>query len=637
VPNRKEAPKGAPWKVSPSTLAIVAGLVAGALYLPALQYGWVWDDATLAASHGTAGAAAEGFRPALALLQRGEWLLGAGSPAMYHFTNLLLHAVGTWLFFLLALDLGASAGVAFVASLLFGVHPVHVESVAFISGRAPMMGTVFSIASLLAARTATLCSPEGCRSRTIWWAYGLFAVAALTHEVALAVPFLLVGLDRWGTVRVPFKQRRVHYAGFFALWAVTILLRLKYPGAHPAPLGERGLPEGHAMRALVLSAGEYLKMLAWPSPLNAVRSLSAEAASSGAALLACAGMAALGAAFVAWRRGDPAARVGALILVLGLVTILPYPGTWSPNPFVAERLAYLPAVGFGLLVASLVTSLQAALGGARSVAIAASLVAAALAAYATMARVPVWRDNVALLQASAAASPRDPEPYLELAAHHAAMGDAVAALAALDKAIERDSTREESYSRRALVLGTLGRWPEAEASARRATILSPGSANAWASLGDALGQQGKAAEAVAASRRAIQIDSTESLFWYNLGVSLAATQDVAGAAGAYEKALAIDSTNVAAWNNLGTVYGGSGRLEEAKHAYAKAVEIEPSSIQAHMNLALAYLRLGDTARAAQERANIQKMDPVAARQLSGFFKDLDQKSAPKTGPPPARR
>jgi tetratricopeptide (TPR) repeat protein len=605
--------------------------VAGALYLPAIRFEGVWDDALLGPTHGAGGAAAEGFRPLLGLIQRGEWHLGAGNPALFHVTNALAHAVGTWLFFFLAMSLGASAGVAFLATLLFGAHPVHVESVAYISGRAAMFATVFSLGALLAARAASRSAPGAARTLSIVWAYVLFAAAALTHEAALVVPFILAGLERWGRDRAPSNAGRAPVAGFLALSVAAFALRFVFHGAAPPSLSERGLPEGHPLRAILASAGEYLRMLAWPNPLNAVRSLAPEAAASAAPIVALAlGLALLGA-FVWWRRSDPAARVGALILGFGLLPILPYPGWWSP--FAAERLAYFPSVGFVLLVVALLAALRESLRGMRSVVAAVAFVAAGLAVIATMARVPVWRDNVALLQASAAASPHDPEPYLQLAAHHAALGDPGSALAALDRAIERDPTREESYSRRALVLGSLGRWPEAEISARRATELAPRSAEAWANLGDALAQQGKTEEAVTASRRATELDSTQASLWYNLGVSLAARQDAAGATNAYQRALAIDSTNVEAWNNLGAIYGGSGRLEEAKHAYEKAVELAPTSLQARLNLALAYFRLGDREKAAEERQAIQRMNPAAAQQLSVLF----QESAPKPAPTAPRR
>lgn len=641
MPNRKEAPKGSPRKSHPGTpgrpgrprlslpaanpnvLAVVAGFLAGLLYIPALQFGWVWDDALLAAGRG---ASAPGS-PFLELLQRGEWALGTGNPALFHFTNLLFHAAAAWLLVHFAIHLGAPVWIAFVAALLFGANPLHVESVAFISGRAAMAAAVLSMGALLAARLPGA-RARGIRSGELWLAWLLFGAAVFTHFSALVTPFLLVGLDRWGAPRVAASERREAYAGYFLVWIAAILYRVFSPAAPGTTLAERGIPAGHQGAAIVHSLDDYLSLLVWPNPLNAVRSLSAEEAST-IPWLSLLVILAIVAAVLWWRRNDPLARIGGLVLVAGILPALPFDAFGAP--YVAERLAYLPSIGFTLLLASLLAALAGR--GSRLLALLLGMAVAVLAAYATLNRIPAWADNVSLLQASARVAPGDPEPYLQLAAHHAALGDAPAALTALDRAIERDSTRAEAFASRALVLGTMARWPEAESSARRATELEPTNAVAWANLGDALTQQGKSAEAISASRRAVELDGTEALFWYNYGVSLGATGDTAGAADAYRKALAIDSTHVGAWNNLGAIHGGQGRLEEARHAYEKAVQLAPASLQARMNLALAYLRLGNRERAAEERAVIQRMDPEAARQLAEFFKESD----PTSPPAPARR
>ena len=614
------------FRLPPAALGVVAAAFAGLLYLPTLQYGGVWDDTLLVATKGAGGPAAEGFRPLLRLMQQGEWALGAGNPSLYHMTNLLFHMAGTWLCFRFALHLGAAAGTALFVSLLFAAHPVHVESVAFISGRPAMMAAVFGLGSLLAARTPTLCSPDGCRSRTIYGAYALFAAAALTHESAMIVPLLLLALDRFGPSPVPFRQRRVHYSGFLAIGVVTVLVPIVHPPAAPPPLLDRGVPLGHEFAALLHSAADYVKMLFWPWPLNAIRSLGpgSSAATAGATLAA---LIAAVAGFTWWRRHDALARIGAILLGSGVMVVLPV--SWLWNPYVAERLAYLASVGAVLLLGSLVSQLRGAStgpGSSRVAATAAGVLVLTVASWTTLDRMPVWRNNVALLQSAAAASPHDPEPYLRLAEHYAAGNDAEGALQALDRAIGRDGARVEAHSRKALILGTLSRWPEAEAAARRATQIDPLSAEAWANLGDALAQQGKNDEGVKASRRAVELDATQAALWYNYGVSLAATGDGPGAAAAYRRALAIDSTHVGAWNNLGALHGGQGQLAEARRAYEKAVELAPNSIQARMNLALAYLRSGDRERAAEQRQVIQRMDPAAARQLLEFFAEVDTKT-----------
>ncbi|HSQ61140.1 MAG TPA: tetratricopeptide repeat protein [Acidobacteriota bacterium] len=646
MPNRKEAPKGAAREAGAprlqllfvsvprpdaNVLAIAAAFLAGLLYLPALQYGWVWDDAVLAAARGAGGAASSWPRPVLEWLQRGEWWLGAGNPALFHFTNLAFHAAGTWLFFLFATHVGLGPGIAFLFALLFGAHPVHVESVAYVSGRPAMVAAVFSLGALLAARTRTLCSPEGCRSKTIYAAYVLYALAAFTHEAALVTPFLLMGLDRWGPERVPATRRRVHYAGFLAIFFVAMLLRFAGPaGIAPSP-AERGLPEAGRAGALLIAAATNLRLLAWPFPANAMRALGESEAADPSSLLLAAGALLAVAAIVWWRRRDAAVRAGALVLALGLVVSLPFSGFSAA--FASDRDLYLASAGFGILVAGLAAAIAARGRFPASAVTLAGLAVAVGAGFAVQQRLPVWRDNIPLLEAATVADRSDPRPCLRLADHHAARGDARSALAALDQALVRDSTLAEARSRRALILGSLGRWPEAEEDARRAVAARPNDAGAWASLGDALAQQGKAAEAVEASRRAVAIDSTHAAVWYNYGVSLAGTQDAAGAEAAYRRALSIDSTLVEAWNNLGALYGGAGRIAEARDAYLKAVELAPSSIQARMNLALAYLRLGDKERAAQERLMLQRMDPAAARRLSEFFQELDAPAANAGGAP----
>jgi tetratricopeptide (TPR) repeat protein len=381
----------------------------------------------------------------------------------------------------------------------------------------------------------------------------------------------------------------------------------------------------------LIAAATSIGLLAWPFPSNAMRSLSDAEAADPSRMALAAALLLLVAGLVWWRRREAGVRAGALVLALGLLVSLP--GSGFTASFASDRELYYASVGFCLLVAALAASLSVRALLLKGAVAAACLVLAGTAAFAVRERLPVWRDNVPLLEAAAVADPTGPRPCLRLAEQHAARGDARSAVAALDEALVRDSTLADARVRRALLLGSLGRWPEAEEDARRAVASMPNDADAWASLGDALAQQGKAAEAVEASRRAVALDSTHAAVWYNYGVSLAGTQDAAGAERAYRRALSIDSTLVEAWNNLGALYGGAGRIAEARDAYVKAVELAPASIQARMNLALAYLRLGDKERAAQERLMLQRMDPAAARRLSEFFQELDAPAGIAGGAP----
>ena len=151
--------------LDPNALGLIAALAAIVLYIPAIQYGWVWDDRVMVDSQGHA--LLEGYRPLASLLFRLEWNLGYGTPLIAHLTSVMLHGAATFLFFRLALSLAAGPMLALVTSLLFAAHPVHVEAVAYISGRPDLLATTLALLALVIARKAELCTPEGCRSLKI--------------------------------------------------------------------------------------------------------------------------------------------------------------------------------------------------------------------------------------------------------------------------------------------------------------------------------------------------------------------------------------------------------------------------------------------------------------------------------------
>ena len=637
MPAKKEAKNRRP-DPSPGALGLLAAFFAVALYLPALPYGWVWDDQFLVSSHGAGGVGAEGFRLLASLLYRLEWTFGFGSPEIAHLVSVLLHGLATWLFFRVALQVGAALWIAFAAALLFGAHPVHVEAVAYISGRPDLLATVFVLGALLLARTAELCSPEGCRSWKIWPAYVAMVAAVLSDEVAIVTPLILVALDRWGPARIPWRRRLTHYSGFFAIVLVYLLVRYTSGGGTtPAPgtaHASSGIDAAARAWAVPMAFLEYVKMLAWPHPLNALRSLhAADIASAMSRLAPFAALLAI-VLVVAWRKRDPVARAGAVLLLLPLIPALPLP--FFVGSFAEERAAYLASVGFCLVVGSLYDWVAGRLKLPRPVLLLGAIGIAALAGLATLERLPVWKDNTSLLQAAAVAAPEDPAPHLMLVEHYTQDGHWDAALEEVDRAIAIDPRNHAAYSIKTTILSRLGRYPESEAAARKAVELQPRDAVSFANLSDALLQQGKIAPSVEAAARAVAIDSTMANGWYNYGVALSAAGDAPGAIHAYEKVVALQPDNVLALNNLGALLGSTGRLTEARDLYVRLVAVAPNSLEARMNLALAYLRLGDREGAAREREAVRRANPSAVRQLDKIFEAYMKEHPYKPPSKPAR-
>jgi len=590
--------------------------MAALLYLPALQYGWVWDDSVLISAKGAGGAATEGFRPFASFLYRAEWAAGYGSPGLFHFTSLALHGVVTWLVFLFARRVGAKTWVAFGAALLFGVHPVHTEAVAYVSGRPDLLATLFALASLLVATSAPVCGPGGCRNWRVWPAYGLFALAALTEEVALITPFVLVLLDRVTIPARTWRERRVVYAGFFGVLVAAILARIGSGGAMPAAHGE--VPAGTAHAAPLFAAYDALRAFVAPWDLNALRSLSKSIVTPGETLWRAAVVFVPVALLVWWRRRDPLARAGIVLLAVPLLPALPLP--LFEGPYLMERALYFSSVGFCLLVGSVAGFISEWIPGRARTTTAILVTVAAVLAVVTLARLPVWRDNVALLRAAAASDPKDPKPHLLLAEHYLALGDPDGALTAVERAIAIDPKNADAFHKQTAVFTLLGRFPQAEAAARTSVSLDPKDAIGWANLGDALMQQGKSVEAIDACRRAVALDSTNADNWYNLGVVLGSQDDLSEAIAAYRRTIEINPRHAQAVNNMGALLGASGRLEEARDAYRRCVQLTPMSVECRMNLALAYLRLGDRTAAKEERAVVERLDPQAVKRLDEIFR-----------------
>ncbi|MGE5177456.1 MAG: tetratricopeptide repeat protein [Bacteroidota bacterium] len=614
-------PGGGLRATSPVLLALIAAAVAALLYLPALQYGWVWDDSALVRSHALTSGASTGYHPAVAALYRMEWVAGIGNPAFYHFTSLVLHVLATWLVFLLIRGVCGGAWLAFGAALLFAAHPIHTEAVAYVSGRPDLLATVCALGALVLARGGSL-REGGWRSWRLAPALVLLGIGVLADEVALTTPFLLVGLDRWSRPRVPPRDRGPLYAAFFGVATAGLIGRAL---AHQIRLHEAHelLSPGAGVWGSVIAAYEFLRAMVVPVSLNAMRSLTPpEAASGSLRLAAIASLLAL-ALFVVLRRRNPLARTGALLLALPLLPALPI-GPFQ-GAYVEERAAYFATVGFCALAASLYAWIAGRGTIARGIAAGLALLVAVAAGYATEVRLPVWRSNTALLADAVRHDPRDPAPQLALADQFIADGNVGAALAAVDRAITLDSTQVEPYHKRTLLLSAMGNLPGAEAAARKAVAIQPNEAIFWANLGDILTRQGRIREANEASRRAVTLDPRNADNWYNYAVSLASSDSLDQAIVAYRRAIGINPQHFEAINNLGAALATSGRLAEARDAYQKAVDLNPTSVQARMNLALACAHLGDLDAANSQRQAIERMDPVAAARVVAVIKQVAAK------------
>jgi tetratricopeptide (TPR) repeat protein len=395
-------------------LAAVLAVLSTALYLIALHNGFAYDDVAVIQldtrihsldgwfSIFTRGYWADAelalYRPLTTMSFAVDWAISGGRPAWFLFVNALWNTAACVLAFLLLCRFVRPL-VAFGAALIFAAHPVHVEAVANVVGRAELGAAAFMLACLLMwPRTGAARHWPRVAAVAV-----LFALALLMKESAIMLPAMLVLLDAaTGDLR-PHNMRdwlRSRVAPLAAVSAVAIL----YLALRVAVLG--GVAPDRLDAALEVTAGSdrlltalqawpvYLRLLVMPTVLLADYGPHVIMPARGVTLMALAGalilLALIVGGVVAWRRGHGPA---ALALLWFPVAILPVSNLIIPiGIIVAERTLYLPSFALALGIALISQDLHATTRF-RAAAAAAIIVVAALFATRTLIRIPEWKST----------------------------------------------------------------------------------------------------------------------------------------------------------------------------------------------------------------------------------------------------
>jgi hypothetical protein len=421
---------------------VLVFVAAVALYLPTVRYGVVQDDRAIIASNPAAhsiGAALRAFddpywpretgaglyRPVTILSYAVDWTISGGRPGWLHVMNALWHGLATVLLVMLLARWLPTLGAA-AAGLVFAWHPVHVEAVASLVGRAELLTAVGILGALLAARRGRWALAVLCAA---------FAMFSKEHGVIVGVVILL---DRWLDPIPPLSQRERGTGGedyplafWIALGVVTIgflcaWFAVGWAGESDAAavFYDRGT-WGRLAIALpaVLRAG---LLLIWPASLSVDYNPQVLPARDGISFAAVLGLGVVVGipALALWcRRRAPAISFGAGIAAL---SCLPTANLFFPAGVVlAERNLYL-AVALPAVFVGWATTWVAARRGLRPAAVAVAIVAIACG-WRSFARLPAWRDNRSQLVTLLAEHPESYRAHASAAAVFAGTGDTAAA------------------------------------------------------------------------------------------------------------------------------------------------------------------------------------------------------------------
>jgi tetratricopeptide (TPR) repeat protein len=544
---------------------------------PWVQRGLSWDSVRWAVTTDAAG----NWHPVTWLSHQLDWELWGAAPRGHHATSVALHAANTVLVFALLDAMTASPWRSALVAALFGLHPLHVESVAWIAERKDVLSTCLWLLTTLAW--------VGWTRRGGAWRYlavvlGL-ALGLMAKPMLVTLPFTLLLLDYWplgrlrrGADAVPRVREKLPLLLLVAASA-AVTWRVQHAAGvvSPLPLATR---IGHAAVTYVA----YLGQMLWPLHLSAVYPHPGQAPLG--AVVPCVLVLAAITAAAAWlRQGRPFLLVGwlwylgTLVPVIGLVQV--------GGTAMADRFTYVPLLGIFLALAWLVPE-----GAAPRLVAAAAAVVLALLAAQTRAQVAVWRDSATLFAHALAVDERNAIAHVNLGVELGARGDVDAATAHLERALE---LRPDLVTARIALGNTLmrrGRIADAVVQYRAAVAADPASARALTNLGYAQLRLGRLDEAIESLERALRVDPAFATAHNDLGMVRARRGETAAARAHFERAVAADPRYAEARNNLAAMLLQEGRLQEGLSQAEAAIAVEPAFAEAHANRVAALVRLG---------------------------------------------
>jgi tetratricopeptide (TPR) repeat protein len=523
----------------------------------------------------------------------------------HHLTNVLLQCASSVLLFMVLRQMtGALWRSAFVAAV-FAVHPLHVESVAWVAERKDVLSGFFFMLTLGAyARYVREPRSPGRYLAVV----ALFAVGLMCKNMLVTLPFVLLLLDYWPLRRwknrAELPRLALEKIPLFMLSIASCIITSLVP--EKMATMDRLSFLLRVENALV-SCAIYLRQLVWPVGLIVPYPNPAGNFPASEVLLAAMILTAISLAIFLLRKNRPWLVVGwlwylgMLAPVIGIVQI----STYSH----ADRYTYLPQIGLYIAMAWLAVEGFAHLRHGRIFAVSsAAVILAALMSLAGL-QASYWKDDSTLWKHTLAVMPDNAVAHNNLGADRELKGRVDEALDQYLQAIVIKPDYPEAHNNLGNALFDKGDIDEAITEYGKALQLIPDYAVAQNNIGNALLRKGEVDDAIAHCRRAVELLPDYVEAQNNLGNALNAKGDSLEAVIHYRKALDINPGYAAAQDNLANTLLLLGQTDEAMAHYRKALDINPDLADAHDNLGNILLQKGEFGEAATQFREALKIQP----------------------------
>lgn len=479
------------------------------------------------------------YRPLRDLSYRFDWVIGGGKPAAFHVTNLILHAIATlaayWFFLLFT----RNGGISFLAAVIFAVHPIHTESVAWIKGRDDLLFSNFYLLSFI----MYLKFEEDNGKSFFYYIFSIFffILSLFSKEMAITLPLAIF------LYQIIFKRWKILILIPYLVTALFYFMLRTYVLGQVAQQEQWEVGFIPTMLTMVKGVSQYIRLLFLPINQCADYKSFQISLTPDLEWLTSSSLLLFIFIFIFVSRNK-------LILWSGLfffVTLFPVINIVPSNFLIAERFLYLPVLGFCIIWAMSFSCFL----DRKSYLICGLIVSMLI--ILTIQRNHVWHDEYALWTDTVKKMPNNGRARNNIGIVYANQGNLEESIAQLQTAVKLEPKDPSFHGNLAQVYYRYGMFHEAVRHYKIALSIEPNNAKFYRGVADVYYKQGMYDEAIQGYRMALQF-----------GPQLAEVH-----------------------NNIGAAYIEKGLKEEARREYIAALKIQPTYLQARKALEL----LGDNA------------------------------------------
>jgi tetratricopeptide (TPR) repeat protein len=541
-------------------------------YAPVAHYGFLNYDDPQYVTHNpnvTAGLTWQGLKWAFNIGYQSNWhpltwlshmldvqLFGANAGA-HHLTNVVLHIANILLLFWFLLKVTRSSAHSALIAAFFAIHPVHVESVAWVSERKDVLSTFFGMLTLCAY--AIYASRP--RRSTYFAVLGLFALSLMAKPMLVTLPFVLLLLDFWPLRRFTLREasnirqlvrEKIPLLALSSMSSFATYLAQQKGGS---VVGVDAIPVAARVANAFVAYFDYLQRIFWPARLAVL--YPAVLTARDWWWLAALGV--LGISILSIRAAERRPYfpvgwfwyLGTLVPVIGFIQV--------GRQATADRYTYVPLIGISIIAVFGISEAHSSLSWRKYIFVIAGGAAIGACLWRTRTQLEYW------------ASSR------ELWAH----------------ALEITSENELAQFNLAAALQDEGKVDEAIVHFSEAARIEPHNANAQYSFASILIKNHRSLDEAATHLAQAMRDQPDFAEAHDaLGIDYLIQGKLDRAAGEFAEAIRLKPDYASAHNNLGTVLGNQGQIDHAISEYAEAVRLDPSLEDARINLGILLAKRG---------------------------------------------